>query len=310
MNRKSLLWFLLIAFSIAWVLFSVPLAFKNDPAAYPISIQVCFALAMWAPGIAAIVTTLFVEKQPFRTLRLNTLGPKRFYLAAWFLPPLITLAALGVTLLIRTGTFDPDLSTMREMLAQVPAGTDLPAVELLVAVQLAFAILLAPFINVLFALGEELGWRGFLLPKLMPLGQWKAILLSGAIWGFWHAPTTLLHGYNFPQHPYLGILVMTVGCTLLGVIISWLYLSTRSPWVAALAHGSLNAAPGLAVFFLKPGFDTAWGGTTLGLAGWIPMALFIAWLVWTKRLPVPVTEQPVASTGMTNLPQAEGKISG
>lgn len=304
MNRKSLLWFLLITFGIAWVLFALPLAFKNDPAGYPIAMQVCFMLAMWAPGIAAILTTLFVEKQPFKTLRLNTLGPKRFYLIAWFLPPLLTLATLGVTLLIRTGTFDPNLTMMREAVAKAPAGTPMPPVEVLVAVQLAFGLLLAPFINVLFALGEELGWRGFLLPKLMPLGQWKAILISGAIWGVWHAPTTLLHGYNFPQHPYLGVLVMTVGCTLLGVIFSWLYLNTRSPWVAALAHGAFNASPGLAIFFLKPGFDTAWGGTALGMAGWIPMALFIAWLVWTKRLPVSLQEQPAALTELKNLPQA------
>ncbi len=299
MNRKSLLWFLVITFSLAWILFTVPLAFKNDPTNYPISMTVFFALAMWAPGIAAIVTTLFVEKQPFKTLRLNTLGPKRFYLTAWFLPPLITLATLGVTLLIHTGTFDPNLTMMREALAKAPAVTGLPSVEVLVAIQLVSAALVAPFINVLFTLGEELGWRGFLLPKLMPLGQWKAILISGAIWGFWHAPTTLFHGYNFPQHPYLGVLMMIVGCTLLGTIISWLYLNTRSPWVAALAHGSFNASPGLALFFLKPGFDTALGGTVLGLAGWIPMTLFIAWLVWTKRLPVPAIEQPVASYDLT-----------
>ena len=166
---------------------------------------------------------------------------------------------------------------------------------MLVAIQLAFAVTLAPLINVLFALGEELGWRGFLLPKLMPLGQWKAILLSGAIWGFWHAPTTLLHGYNFPQHPYLGVLVMIVGCTLLGTILSWLYLNTRSPWVAALGHGAVNAAPGLALYFLKPGFDTALGGSILGLAGWSAMSIFIAWLILTKRLPVPSREETSAA---------------
>jgi membrane protease YdiL (CAAX protease family) len=295
MNRKSLLYFLAITFTIAWALFALPLAFKNDQASYLPSMQLCFALAMWAPGIAAIITTLFVDKQPFKSLRLNTLGPKRFYLTAWFLPPLLVLAAFGVTLLIRTGTFDPNMTMMREALAKAPAGTVMPALEIIVAAQVAFAILLAPFINVLFALGEEIGWRGFLLPKLMPLGQWKAILISGLIWGLWHAPTTLLHGYNFPMHPYLGVLVMAAGCTLLGIIISWLYLSTRSPWVAALAHGAFNAVSGVVFFFLKPGFDTALGGSTLGLAGWIPMGLFIAWLVWTKRLPVQTAEQPILS---------------
>jgi membrane protease YdiL (CAAX protease family) len=304
MYRKSLLWFLLIAFGIAWALFALPLVFRSNPAGYSIAMQVCFMLAMWAPGIAAIVTTLFIEKQPFKSLRLNALGPRRFYLVAWFLPPLLTITTLGVTLLLRTGTFDSNLTMMREMMAMAPAATPMPPVEVLVAIQLTFGLLLAPFINVLFALGEELGWRGFLLPKLMPLGQWNAILVSGVIWGVWHAPTTLLHGYNFPQHPYLGVLVMTVGCTLLGVIISWLYLNTRSPWVAALAHGAFNASPGLAIYFLKPGFDSAWGGTALGLAGWIPMALVIAWLAWTKRLPVPIPEQFVALAPLEKLPQA------
>ena len=291
-NRKSLLWFLIIAFFFSWALFCVPLAFKENQTSYLASMQISFALAMWGPGIAAIITTLFVDKQPFKTLRLNTLGSKRFYLWAWLLPPVLTLVTLGVTLLIRSGEFDANVSMMREALKQVPSTAGLPPAEMLVAIQLAFAVTLAPLINVLFALGEELGWRGFLLPKLMPLGQWKAILLSGAIWGFWHAPTTLLHGYNFPQHPYLGVLVMIVGCTLLGTILSWLYLNTRSPWVAALGHGAVNAAPGLALYFLKPGFDTALGGSILGLAGWIAMSIFIAWLILTKRLPVPSREEP------------------
>jgi membrane protease YdiL (CAAX protease family) len=291
-NRKSLLWFLFIAFGFSWILFALPLAFKDNQTSYLTSMQISFALAMWGPGIAAIVTTLFVDKQSFKTLRLNTLGPKRFYLWAWILPPVLTLATLGFTILIRSGDLDSNLTLMREALKQVPSTTGLPPVEILVAIQLALAVTLAPFINVLFALGEELGWRGFLLPKLMPLGQWKAILISGAIWGFWHAPTTLLHGYNFPQHPYLGVLVMIVGCTLLGTILSWLYLNTRSPWVAALGHGAVNAAPGLALYFLKPGFDTVLGGSILGLAGWIAMSAFIAWLILTKRLPVPLAEDP------------------
>jgi hypothetical protein len=131
------------------------------------------------------------------------------------------------------------------------------------------------------------------LTKLLPLGQWKAILLGGLRWGIWHAPTTLLYGYNFPQHPYLGILLLAVGFTLLGVVLAWLYLKTRSPWAPALGHGAFNAVAGLSFYFLKPGFDTALGGSPLGLAGWIPLGLFITWLVWTKRLPV---AEPEAQT--------------
>lgn len=81
---------------------------------------------------------------------------------------------------------------------------------------------------------------------------------------------------------------LIVGCTLLGGLLAWLYLNTRSPWVAALAHGAVNASPGLAIFFLKPGFDAALGGLILGLAGWFPMGLLLGWLVWSKRLPVQI----------------------
>jgi membrane protease YdiL (CAAX protease family) len=291
MNRKSLITFLIITFGLAWTLFSIPLAFKSDPQSttYLAVWQICFMVAMWAPGLGAIVATRLVEKQPvIKTLRLNTLGPKRFYLLAWFLPALMITITIGFSALLGTAVIDTNLTFVRESLAKAPTGTgaNLPPVEILVLAQTAFALTLAPFVNLPFALGEELGWRGFLLTKLMPLGQWKAILLSGLIWGIWHAPTTLLYGYNFPQHPYLGLLLLPFGFTLLGTILSWLTLKTRSPWVAGLGHGAFNATAGLSFFFLKPGFDTALAGSPLGLAGWIPLAVLVALLIWIKQLPV------------------------
>ena len=161
---------------------------------------------------------------------------------------------------------------------------------LLVLVQIGQALIFGPLINIIFTMGEELGWRGFLLPKLLPLGQWKALLVSGAIWGIWHAPA-IVQGHNYPDHPILGILLMIVFCILLGIIIGWMYLNTRSPWVAALAHGSINAWAGLPFLFLKPGFDTALGGALTSIPGWIVMCLFISWLMLSKRLPVNIQEE-------------------
>lgn len=286
LDKKSLFWFIIIAFASSWILFAAPLAAQDNPTLYPLMTTSLFALAMWGPGIAAIVVTLFITRQPFSNLRLNALGPKRYYFWAWFLAPLMAALTLAATALLGTGTFDSSFPMMREALAQSPQTQVLPPVEILVATQLVFALTLAPFINVLFALGEELGWRGFLLPKLLPIGEWKALLLSGVIWGIWHAPAIVLHGHNFPAHPYLGMLVMTVGCTLLGVIFGWLYLKTKSPWAPALAHGAFNAIGPAALFFLNPeGLDTALAGNPLGVAGWIPMALIILALVTLKQLP-------------------------
>jgi membrane protease YdiL (CAAX protease family) len=118
----------------------------------------------------------------------------------------------------------------------------------------------------------------------LPLGQWRAIGLSGAIWGIWHAPA-ILQGRNYPNHPVAGIFMMVVFCVLLGAIFSWLYLRTRSPWAPALAHGSVNAIAGLPLLFLT-GVDITIGGTLASVIGWIPLALFVAWLALTKRLPV------------------------
>lgn len=295
MARKPLIVFLLISFGLGWTLFCIPLAFRDTPETYRAVVQVCFMAAMWTPGLGAIIAVRYAEKQPvIKTLRLNKLGPKRFYLAAWFLPPVILIATIATSVLIGTGVVDPDLTFLRDSMAQMPKDANLPPVEIWMMAQVALAVIFAPFINLFFTLGEELGWRGFLLSRLRPLGQWKAILLSGLIWGIWHAPTTLLHGYNFPLHPYLGLLIGSVGFTLLGVMLAWLALKTQSPWAPALGHGAFNGVAGLIFFFLVPGFDTALAGSPIGLAGWIPLVLVIVGLIWAKQLPGAPSEKPAA----------------
>ena len=294
LERKSLTWFLILTFAISWTFFLIPLAFKGDPAIYAQALGICWILGMWGPGIAAIVTTLVIAKRPFSDLRLNKLGKFRFYLIAWFLPPLLAALTVALTTLIGTGTLDPNFTTMKQIADQAAraSGQSVP-VNILIISQLAQGLLLGPIINIVFTMGEELGWRGFLLPKLLPLGQWKAILFSGLIWGFWHAPV-IAQGHNFPQHPFWGILVMAFACVLLGAIISWLYLKTRSPWSAALAHGSVNAWGGLPMVFLLPGFDALYGGIILSLTGCIVLAAFIGFLVLIKQLPVKMPEESTA----------------
>jgi membrane protease YdiL (CAAX protease family) len=240
--------------------------------------------AMWGPGLAAILTTWFVEKNPFSSLRLNTLGAKRLYLWAWILPVALVILTGVFTALFGIAEFDRDFTMIREALKAAPGGEVIPA-GMVVAIQVATAFTVAPVINMLCTAGEELGWRGYLLPKLLPLGQWQAILVSGVVWGVWHAPV-IAQGHNYPGFPILGVFMMIVLCVLLGTLLSWLTLNTKSPWVAALGHDSFNAVAGLPVMFLKPGFDMALGGTLATPVAWIGMAVFIAWLVMTKRLPV------------------------
>jgi membrane protease YdiL (CAAX protease family) len=284
-DRKSLIGFIIIAFAISWPLFLVPLFLSGmDPVQKQLITQGSWALAMWGPGIAAIISTVLVAKQPFRTLRLNTLGPRRFYLWAWFLPVVLAIVGGLFTVLFGIAKLDLGFTLIRESMALAPGAENLPA-GLIAGAQILLALTLAPFFNMIFALGEELGWRGFLLPKLLPLGQWKAFPLSGIIWGLWHAPA-VAQGLNYPGYPIAGIFMMIVFTVLLGTIFSWLFLNTRSPWVAALAHGSINAVAGLPLLFLQPGFNMAFGGTIATPTAWLAMGIFILWLIWTKRLPV------------------------
>jgi uncharacterized protein len=288
-KRKSLIVFLCIAFGVAWVLFLAPLAVgKPGTAEYRNATLICWAAAMWAPGLAAILTTLLVDRQKFRMLNLQRLGDKKTYLWAWLLPPALVILTGILTLGVGAGKLDLGFSLIQESMAN--AGSQAIAPVMVVGLQVLMALTLGPLINTLFALGEELGWRGYLLPQLLPLGQGRAILFSGMIWGLWHLPA-VAQGFNYPGHPVLGVFLMIVFCALLGTILSWLYLRTRSPWAPALGHGSVNAVAGLPILFLAAPVNIMLGGTIASVLGWVPMAMFIGWLIWTKQLPVKIPEE-------------------
>lgn len=296
-ERKNIYWFLGITVLLSWPLFLATLFLGNmDAQTKQLTTQGLWAVAMWGPGIAAILTTLFIAKVPFNSLGLNKLGPKQYYLWAWFLPVALTLLSGLFTILFGIGKIDLNFTMIRTALASTPGGDAVPA-SVVVLSQSLLALTLAPFLNMLFTMGEELGWRGFLLPRLLPLGQWKAVLWSGLIWGLWHAPV-IVQGHNYPGYPILGVFMMIIFCFLLGTIIAWLYINTKSPWVAALIHGAVNAIAGLPVLFLAPGFNMAFGGTLAAPTAWIGMALFIAWLVWTKRFPV---QEPTGESQPTSI---------
>jgi membrane protease YdiL (CAAX protease family) len=284
-NRKALLFYLLLSFILAWIFFLLPLAFGEvGSQTRQAATTILFSLAMWMPGISAIVVTLFVKREKFSSLNLNRLGPKRYYLWAWLLFPVLSVLTGIFTLVFGAGQLDLGFSMIKQAAAQMSGAGEI-APGLIVAGQVLAAITLAPLFNTLFALGEELGWRGFLLPELLPLGQWKAVLVSSLIWGLWHAPA-IWQGLNYPSvNPWLGVLMMMVFTVLTGTILSWLYLETRSPWAPALGHGALNAVASLPMLFLV-GVDISVGGTIASVIGWLSLVLFVAWLSLTKRFPV------------------------
>lgn len=212
------------------------------------------------------------------------------------------LVAIGLAVVGAFGIAGFDLVTFsgfRQTLeASVPAGTPLPPVELVVVLQLVM-IPVGAIINAPFAFGEEIGWRGFLLPALRPLGVWPALLVSGAFWGFWHSPLILL-GYNFLEPNALGVLLMIAACTLFGILLGWTRLRTASVWPAVFAHGAFNASAGLGALVVaadSPTPSPVLAGP-LGLVMWGVFVLVIAVLALTgqfrtDRLSVSLAPDPV-----------------
>ena len=290
-NARSMLIFLVIAFGLSWLL-ALPL-WLGDGLVEPMFGVIAVAM-MFTPAIAAIVVVFVVERPQHkaRMLGLWPLKPAgRFigYLALGLIVPVaLILVALPLGALL--GVYPADFvtfSAFQQMLdTQLAAAgvTELPIpIGVLVGLQL-ITVFVGAFINLIPALGEELGWRGWLLPKLMPLGTVPALVLSGVIWGLWHSPLILL-GYNYPAAPpWLGLTMMIGMCIIVGAVFGWLRLRSESVWPAALAHGAFNAAAGFSLIFAAAGesIDTT-QATILGWSGWIVPLLLVTVLIATKQ---------------------------
>ena len=292
LDRKGIVSFTLLSFGLAWLVAS-PLWLSGQGLAHPLT-PIVLILMMFTPSIATLIVTRWISP-PAGGLAVATglrLGKGRgwgwYWLFAWVVVLLMGLATPFVGALF--GLYQLDLvefSGFRELLEAAGGAATLEQLPIQTILFAQLALLpVAPLLNFFPSLGEEWGWRGYLLPRLLPLGQWPALLISGVIWGLWHAPLILL-GYNYPNHLAFGWLVMVAMCSVWGILFGWTRLATGSVWPAALAHGALNATGGIVVALQAAGasFDPALVGVT-GLTGWILPLLWVAVLVAMGRLPV------------------------
>jgi hypothetical protein len=119
------------------------------------------------------------------------------------------------------------------------------------------------------AFGDEYGWRGYLLPRLLPLGEIRASLILGVVWSLWHLPV-LLAGVLYPgNNPWLILLIFTFSTTMVAFAYTWLFVaSSGSTVIATIFHGSTN-----------------WFANRLGnfmtIGNWLPIGLLmgIGWLL-------------------------------
>jgi uncharacterized protein len=208
---RGVLIFLLLAFGLAWIPF---LALQPSSTS---TVAVLILLLQFSPAIAAVLVRGPLLREGFADsgLRLNlSRRSLTTYGFALLLLPLVFVGAILFGLGLHLATWAPQTSQTNGV-----------------------SIVLAPV-----TFGEEFGWRGYLLPGLMPLGQNWAILLSGVIWAAWHLPLNLLYGANRGLLGFPFFLVWTIGW---GAVLGWLRLRAQSVWPAAIMHAQVNVIPRL-----------------------------------------------------------------
>lgn len=242
--------------------------------------QLLTAAVMFFPSIGVLLTRLFT-KEGFRDswLKPNLRKNVKIYLLAWFGPGILTILGAALYFLIFQGSFDSNFGYMVSTLEASGVTSDMIPIplSLLMLIQGVQGLLLAPAMNFITCFGEEWGWRGYLLPKLSKqLPMIPTLLISGVIWGLWHAPLTVIghnYGLGYPGFPFTGIAMMCLFCTVLGVFFSYVTLKTGSCIPAILGHGAVNGFAAMGMYFTKDGGDPFVGPTPTGIIGLIPFII-------------------------------------
>jgi len=108
-----------------------------------------------------------------------------------------------------------------------------------------------------YAAGEEIGWRGYMLTRLIDADVPAPILVSGIVWAAWHMPLILTGQYASGPHPTLSAIFFTIDTTAWAVVIAWLRLSSGSIWPCIWAHCVWNEV-------IEGAFDLSTEGTACG----------------------------------------------
>ena len=269
--------YLALAYGPAWVLEGIALARGVRFSSLTPWTTLLLASVMVTPAVAAFVVRRFVTRDGFATAGLRR-GPWRPYLVIWIGVPLLMVGVYGLTLLLGLGRFDPTLAQLTARMQEAAHGQPLPQLPppaVFSAVLFAQSLTLGLLVTSVFTFGEEFGWTGYLLIRLLPLGRWRAALIYGCIWGLWHAPI-IAGGFNYPQYPVLGPVMMCALTIAFALTQTALRLRYDSVFLTSFFHASINAQ-GLGVLpMLVVGVSPVLGGMT----GIVRILIFTAIGVW------------------------------
>lgn len=206
--KKAIICFVILTFALSSV-FWVLIMFTGRTGLITI-------LLMWIPGISAIITALIF----FRSIKGFGWRPGNIkYLAlAFLLPFALNLITYGLFGLFGLGSYTGNWPNI-----------------------LTFGVLLGVIVSLFLGLGEEIGWRGFLVPQLAKITSFKWVaIISGVIWALWHFPVILTGSYVAGTPLWWSLPIFFLGVLLLSIVLAWITIKSGSLWPAVIYHGIDN----------------------------------------------------------------------
>jgi len=290
-DRKRIFIFVGITYGITIALALVVFFNGGLYSRYPVEkahlASLLLAATMFAPAVANIATRLATREGWSNTfLRPNLRRGWPFYLAAWSLPIMAIIVGGAIYYLLFPGKFDLSMPWARA--AGVISATDTWSVVM--SRTIVGSLLYTP-ITIFVMFGEEFGWRAYLLPKLMPLGPRKAVLLMGAIWAVFHWPIIFMgwnYGLGYWGAPVAGPLLFVLVLIVESAFYAWVTLRTGSVWPACIAHAASNFVGPLMAYFLRGEWDKLIGPSTVGIVGVLGYALLALLIFLSPRALAPV----------------------
>ena len=186
------------------------------------------AVLMWVPGALSLVFRL-VGREGLRDVGWR-LWPWRYLAWSFFIPAGCATLTYGLSWAVGVVSFDPPAKVLQQ--GGSPVLTWLVAIGVNLSVGMVWSTVVS--------MGEELGWRGYLVPRLVRGGIPAPLVVSGLVWGVWHLPMILFGDYATSRLPWLSGLQFMVVVTLAAVVFGWLRLASGNVWTAVMAHNAHN----------------------------------------------------------------------
>ena len=229
---KGIMIFLIITFSLSTLFYFLILNFGANSGEFrPYSQGL-----MWCPAVAAFLT-LKIYSRKMSLLGWNW-GSTRLQLMSYGIPLVYSLVTYLIIWITGLGEFYK-VEFVTSMAHSLGWSDLSPHLSIL------FYFILIGIVGMIdfsaYALGEEIGWRGFLVPELYKIsGFTKTALITGIIWSLWHYPLIIFSSYNNGTPLWFGLTCFTIMIISSCFIYTWMRIKSNSLWTGVFLHGSHN----------------------------------------------------------------------